>query len=65
MTEYNLFVDNILIIAEIAVRCRKMDGQKYNSWKQEVMDSAPETTRKFMRKVLIVIDSIVLEGGVA
>ena len=62
MTEYDLYVSCIPMIAEITVRCQKMDSQGYEGWKQETMEHTPETVKEFMGKVLIGIDSVVLGG---
>ena len=60
MTEYDLFVSCIPMLAEIAVRCRKLDRQDYEEWKQKTMEHCPEAVKAFMGKVLIVIDKYVL-----
>lgn len=63
MTEYNLFTECIPEIAQIAVKCSRMAGQEYETWKRKVMQvelqSANGTAKRFMKKVLIVIDSYV------
>jgi len=64
MTEYDLFINCIPMIAEIAVKYHGLDRQEYDDWKQETLDTAPETARTFIEKVFIVIDSLVLKGGV-
>lgn len=61
MTEYDLFVECIPMIAGIAAKCRRMGRKEYEEWKQETMAQAPETVREFVTKVFIVIDSQVLK----
>lgn len=56
MTEYDLFVKCIPMIAEMAVRCRMMDLQEYEDFKCKSMESVDETVKEFVGKVLIVID---------
>lgn len=36
MTEYDLFVSNIPMIAEMVVRCRMLDQQEYEDFKCEL-----------------------------
>lgn len=62
MTEYDLFVKCIPVIAEMAVRCRTLDQQEYENFKCKAIESVDETAKEFVGKVLIVIDSIVLKG---
>lgn len=61
MTERELYVSCIPQIAKIAVRCRKLPGEEYEDWKREIMEHCPETVKEFMGKVMLVIDSLVLE----
>lgn len=63
MTERDLYVSCIPQIAEIAVRCGKLSMAEYEDWKRETMESAPETVKGSIGKVLIVIDSCVLGGA--
>lgn len=64
MSEYDVFVASIPMIAEMVVRCRRMDKQDYEEWKREVIESADDVVREFVRKVLICIDMFVTrEGG--
>ena len=60
MTERELYVFYIPMIAEIAARCRKLSLMEYEDWKRETMEHCPETIKKFMGKVMITIDSVVL-----
>lgn len=59
MTEYDLFVECIPMIAEMAARCRRLSGGEYQDWKEETMGHCPETVRGFMGKVLTAIDKCV------
>ena len=63
MTEYDLFVECIPMIAEMAARCRRLSEREYEDWKRETMGHAPEMVREFMGKVLITIDKYVLGGA--
>lgn len=60
MTEYDLFAECLPMIAEMAVRCRKLSRQEYENWKRETMEYAPETVKTLLSKVLISIDLVVL-----
>lgn len=62
MTEYDLFVKCIPMIAGMAVRCRRMSRQDYEQWKQETMEHAPEMVKEFVRKVFIVINSYIMSS---
>lgn len=42
MTEYDLFVECIPMPAEIAARCRRLDREDYEAWKQETMEHSPD-----------------------
>ena len=59
MTEYDLFVECIPMIAEMAARCRRLDRADYETWKQETMEHAPDLVKSFMGKVLVCIDNVV------
>lgn len=59
MTEYELFVSCIPMIAEIIAECQRMPVQQYEEWKQKTLEAAPDQVRKLMEKVFIVIDSFV------
>lgn len=60
MTEYDLFVSNIPMIAEMTVRCRRLEQRDYEDFKNEVMESASNKEKRFIRKVFIVMDKYVL-----
>ena len=64
MTERDLYVSCIPMIAEMIVRCRKLSGGEYEDWKKETMEHCPETVREFMGKVLTVIDKCVEAAGI-
>ena len=57
MTERELFIESIPMIAEIVVECRKMSSERYAEIKEEILQSAPEVTRSFMKKVFTVVES--------
>ena len=62
MTERDLYAFCIPMIAEMVIRCRKLDRGGYEDWKRETMGHCPETVKEFMGNVLIVIDKYVLES---
>lgn len=66
MTEYDLFVECIPMIAEMADLARMMDRQEYEAWKRGIMeDMAPEPeAAKVMGRFLAVVDALVLEETV-
>ncbi len=59
MSEYDLFVQFIPIIAEKIVKCRKMDETVFEKWKQDVIQGAPNDVKEFIKKIIIVIDMYV------
>ena len=60
MTEYELFVSCIHMIAEMIAECQRMPVQQYEEWKKETLEAAPDPVKEFVGKVFIVIDSKVL-----
>lgn len=64
MTEYDLFVECIPMIAKMAVRCRTLTREEYEGWKRETMEECPDEVKGFMGKVMLTIDSLVLEKEV-
>lgn len=64
MTEYDLFVRCIPMIAEIVARSAEMNDAEYLHWKTETLTVAPEVVKCFMSKVLIVIDKYRLKERV-
>ena len=52
MTEYDLFVECLPMIAEMAVRCRSLDREDYEAWKAETMERAPDKVKPFMERCL-------------
>lgn len=63
MTERDLYISLIPMIAEMAAECRRMDRGDYEDWKREAMEGAPDAAKAFMGKVLAVIDGFVPGGG--
>ena len=61
MTERDLYVSCIPMIADVVVRCRKLSGGDYEDWKREFMEQCPKTAKAFMGKVMIIIDNYVLK----
>lgn len=64
MTEYDLFVKCIPMITEMVFRCRRLDRADYEGWKRETMEHCPDEVKEFMGKVMLTIDSFVLEKEV-
>lgn len=62
MTERELYVSCIPMIAEIVVRCRKLSRREYEAWKHETMEHCPKEIKGYMGKTLTVIDKYVLGG---
>ena len=63
MTELDLYLQHIPMIAEMVVRCRKMSAQQYEEWKREAVEASPDTAKEFIIKVFTVI-SVELERKV-
>ena len=61
MTERALYEQNIPLIAEIVVECRKLTQEEYENFKKNTIANAPETVRCFIKKVFIVIDDMLLK----
>ena len=57
MTELDLYLQCIPMIAEMVVRCQKLSVQQYEEWKRETMETAPESVKGFLVKVFIVIST--------
>lgn len=62
MTERELYVSCIPMIAEMVVMCRKLSGGEYEAWKHEVMEHCPDKVKGFMGKVMIIMDKYVVES---
>ena len=60
MTELDLYLQCIPLIAEMVIICQKLPIQQYEEWKRETMETAPESVKGFLVKVFIVI-SVELE----
>lgn len=58
MSERDLFIQCIPMIAQIIVECRKMDKQQYEEWKKEWIETIADETKEFAGKVFIVIDEM-------
>lgn len=55
MSEYDVFTACLPMIAEMTIRCRRMDKQEFDEWKRKVMESADNVVKEFVEKVLICI----------
>jgi len=57
LTERDLFIQCIPIVAGLIVECRKMSKEHYEEWKREELEKAQDNRYKeFLSKVMIVID---------
>ena len=52
MTELDLYLQHIPMIAEIVVRCRKLSAQQYEEWKRKTVEASPDAAKEFIIKVL-------------
>mgnify|MGYP005797592675 FL=1 len=60
MTEYDLFIQCVPMIAEIVVRAKRMTEEQYRDWKQEqekALKASGQKSNSFALKVLEVIDT--------
>lgn len=57
MTELDLYLQCIPMIAEMIVICRKLSVQQYEEWKRETLEKAPESVKRFLVKVFVVISA--------
>lgn len=57
MTELDLYLQCIPLIAEMVVKCLNLSDQQYEDFKRETMEAAPESAKEFLGKVFIVISS--------
>lgn len=61
MTERDVYIKSIPMIAEMIVLCREMSQQEYEDWKRETMEATADKAKEFIRKVLICIDKVMAE----
>ena len=57
MTELDLYLQHIPMIAEIVVRCRKLSAQQYEEWKRQTVEASPDAAKEFIIKVFTVISA--------
>ena len=60
MTEYDLFIQCVPMIAEMVVKVKRMTEKQYQEWKQEqenALKASGQKTNSFALKVLKVIDT--------
>lgn len=57
MTELDLYLQCIPMIATIAVKRKNLSAQQYEEWKSKTINSAPEDIKGFLEKVFIVINT--------
>ncbi len=58
MSERDVFIKCIPMIAEIVVECSKMNEQEYEDWKRETMEAVDDRAKEFIKKVLNCIDAV-------
>lgn len=59
MTEYNLFIHCVPMIAEMVFRTKRMTEEQYREWRQEyenVLEVSGQERKDFAWKVLEVVD---------
>lgn len=56
MTERDLFVQSIPLIAEMNVESRKICDVNFEEWKHEMLNSVPEETKDFALNVIAIVD---------
>lgn len=57
MTELDLYLQCIPMIAEMVIICQKLSAQQYEEWKRETLETAPESVKGFVIKVFMVISA--------
>ncbi|NBJ97773.1 hypothetical protein D5282_10600 [bacterium 1xD8-48] len=57
MTELDLYLQHIPMIAEIIVRYRKLSAQQYEEWKRKTVEASPDAAKEFIIKVFTVISA--------
>ena len=63
MTERELFVESIPVVAEMAVTLRRTGWAGYAEWKEEAVASAPPSARGFVGRILTVLDTVARQWG--
>ena len=56
MTERDIFIESIPIIAKMTVASRELTEEEYQKWKNESLNNVSEREQGFVQKVLYVID---------
>ena len=62
MTERELYIECIPMILEMAATCRRLPAWQYEEWKLETLKVAPDTSEGFLKKVFLIIDSMLQNG---
>lgn len=55
MSERDVYIQCIPMIAEMVVLLREMSQQEYEDWKQETLEAADDRAKEFIKKVLIAL----------
>ena len=57
MTEHDLFVQSVPLIAEMIVEARKICDADFEEWKHEILNSATEEMKGFVLNVIVIVDT--------
>lgn len=57
MTEFDLYLQCIPVIAETVVECRKLSAQQYEEWKSKTINATPDKLKSFIVKLFTVIEN--------
>lgn len=64
MTEHDLFTQYIIMVYEkMVAKCRKMDAQAYEEWKNEWLESTPPGVEEVSKCLLGAIENVVRKGN--
>lgn len=55
MTERDVFMQNIPVIAEMIVEARKLTAGEFEAWREETMEQTPEKAKPFVQKIFVTI----------
>lgn len=61
MTERQLIEDHIPELAEIVGEARKLTQKEYEDWKNSILDSTTEKTKRFTEDVLLLIEQCLMD----
>lgn len=58
MTEREVFEENIPVVAEMAVYCKRMSKDQYEKFKTDALKSVHSESLEFMKKIFTVIEEV-------